>query len=114
VRTLLLVGVDGFADQLRDFGFRLPHTGEYYGPSLALGSADVTLWELVGGYRALANGGRGRRCRLTVRCDRACRRNGAPIGDGAAFVVSDILADRDSRSITFGLENPLATRFGRP
>ena len=31
--------------------------GEYYGPSLALGSADVSLWELVNAYRALANGG---------------------------------------------------------
>jgi len=31
----------------------------------------------------------------------------------AAFVVADVLADRESRSATFGLENPLATRgFG--
>src|SRR5439155_20222870 len=29
----------------------------------------------------------------------------------AAFLVSHILADRESRSATFGLENPLATRF---
>jgi penicillin-binding protein 1C len=29
----------------------------------------------------------------------------------AAFLVSDILADREARSLTFGLENPLATRF---
>ena len=29
----------------------------------------------------------------------------------AAFLISDILSDRDARSITFGLENPLATRF---
>src|SRR5205085_9417718 len=48
VRTVLLVGPDDFADQLRAFGFQLPRPGEYYGPSLALGSADVTLWELVG------------------------------------------------------------------
>ena len=29
----------------------------------------------------------------------------------AAFIVADILADRDSRAVTFGLESPLATRF---
>ena len=29
----------------------------------------------------------------------------------AVFVISDILADRDSRSVTFGLESPLATPF---
>ena len=31
--------------------------GDYYGPSMALGSADVSLWELVNAYRALARGG---------------------------------------------------------
>ena len=29
----------------------------------------------------------------------------------AAFLISDILSDREARSGTFGLENPLATRF---
>ena len=29
----------------------------------------------------------------------------------AAFLISDILSDREARSSTFGLENPLATRF---
>jgi penicillin-binding protein 1C len=30
---------------------------------------------------------------------------------GAAFIISDILSDRAARSITFGYENPLSTRF---
>lgn len=29
----------------------------------------------------------------------------------ASFIISQILSDRESRSTTFGLENPLATRF---
>jgi penicillin-binding protein 1C len=29
----------------------------------------------------------------------------------AAYIITDILADRASRSTTFGLDNPLATRF---
>jgi len=31
-------------------------------------------------------------------------------GPAASFVVADILSDRGARSVTFGLENPLATR----
>jgi penicillin-binding protein 1C len=29
----------------------------------------------------------------------------------ATFLISDILSDRGARSVTFGLENPLSTRF---
>ncbi|MDX2171002.1 MAG: transglycosylase domain-containing protein, partial [Deltaproteobacteria bacterium] len=58
VRTLGLVGAADFAATLRALGFAgVKESGEYYGPSLALGSADVTLWEMVGAYRSLANGG---------------------------------------------------------
>src|SRR6185369_17151609 len=58
VRTLGLVGGDAFAAWLREMGFAaVTESGEYYGPALALGGADVTLWELVTAYRALANGG---------------------------------------------------------
>src|SRR5207244_25672 len=58
VRTLILVGAETFIQQLHKLGFGgLTESGEYYGPSLALGSADVSLWELVNAYRTLANGG---------------------------------------------------------
>ena len=59
VRTLELVGGDAFVARLRAAGFAgIDRAAAYYGPSLALGSADVSLWELVGAYRTLANGGR--------------------------------------------------------
>src|SRR4030095_15984588 len=58
VRTLMLIGPDDFADQLRQLGLgSVPQPGDSYGPSLALASADVTLWELVNAYRTLANAG---------------------------------------------------------
>lgn len=57
VKTLNLLGVDSFVAALRVLGFGGIRTPEFYGPSLALGSADVTLWDLVNAYRALANGG---------------------------------------------------------
>lgn len=111
VRTLNLVGLEAFAEQLRRLGFEgLTESGDYYGPSLALGSADVSLWELVNAYRALANDGIWTPPRMTP---------GEPPGTsrrrlysaGTAFLISNILADRESRSQTFGLENALATPF---
>jgi penicillin-binding protein 1C len=111
VRTLALIGVDAFAETLRALGFAgVTESGDWYGPALALGGADVTLEELVAGYRALANGGVWTPLRLVPD-------GGAPpaahrvFSPAAAFQVTDVLADRDGRSTTFGLESALATRF---
>src|SRR5207249_3081655 len=55
VQTGLLVGLDDLVDRLRQLGIvHLEESGELYGPSLALGSADVSLWELVNAYRTIA------------------------------------------------------------
>ena len=109
VRTLGLVGGDAFVQALRRLGFGLIESGDYYGPALALGSADVSLWEMVNAYRALANGGVWSPLRLTNDESAAARQRvySAP----AAFLVSDILSDRGSRTTTFGIDNPLATRY---
>jgi penicillin-binding protein 1C len=110
VRALSLVGIDPLLRAFRELGIEgLTESADFYGPSLALGSADVSLWELVGAYRALADGGVWSALRL--------ERDREPSGETrvfsreAAFLVSDILSDRDARSYTFGLENPLATSF---
>ncbi len=111
VKTLGIVGAEPFAEQLRRLGLAgLTEPGDYYGPSLALGSADVSLWEIVNAYRTLANGGVWRPLRM--------RPEEPPTGGQrrlysaqTAFLLSHILADREARSGTFGLENPLATPF---
>jgi penicillin-binding protein 1C len=111
VRTLELVGAEAFVQQLRHLGFDgVSEAGEYYGPSLALGSVNVSLWELVSAYRALAYGGvwSPLRLRATEPEAEAARR---VFSEQTAFLLSHILSDRGSRSVTFGLENPLATRF---
>src|SRR5436853_75252 len=64
VRVLELVGAEAFVERLRRLGFGLDRPGGWYGPALALGSADVSLWEMVGAYRALAGAGRWRPLRL--------------------------------------------------
>ena len=111
VRTLELLGPEAFVQRLRRLGFAgLRESGDFYGPALALGSADVSLWQLVNAYRTLANGGVWSPLRMSF--------DGWPAGETrwlypreVAFLVSHILSDRQARSTTFGLENPLATRF---
>jgi penicillin-binding protein 1C len=109
VKALNMIGVDAFVERLKALGFRKLRSAEFYGPSLALGSADVSLWDLVNAYRALANGGRVGPLRLTFD-DQAGALQQA-FSPEAAFLVSHILSDRESRSMTFQLESPLATRY---
>lgn len=110
VRTLVLVGVERLRDRLVDFGYAgLTESGEYYGFSLALGSAEVSLLEQVNAYRALANGGIWTPLRYQPPAAEVASRR--VMSAEAAFLVADILSDAASRSVTFGLDSPLATRF---
>ncbi|HUN53919.1 MAG TPA: penicillin-binding protein 1C [Smithella sp.] len=111
VLTLNLVGTEAFLNKLRMMGIKeISESGDFYGPSLALGSADVSLWELTNAYRTLANGGRWSEAVLTWEGP-AVKNNKTILSAEAAFIVSDILSDREARSGTFGLENSLATKF---
>ena len=133
VRTLVLVTPDALVQRMRALGFdSLVRSGDWYGYSLALGSADVSLLELTNAYRALANGGRYGPA-VRVRDDvtpaapgeaaahtgpRPDARRAAPgwrdaggvVDPAAAFIVADVLADRNARALTFGTENTLALR----
>ena len=110
VRTLLLVGVDAFRDRLWDTGYRgLVEDGDYYGYSLALGSAEVTLLEQADAYRSLANGGRWAPWRLTATDPRADPR--AVTTPQAAWIVANMMADPNARAVTFGLDSSLRLPF---
>jgi len=108
VRTLSLIGVDSFIRKLKELGFNELRDGEFYGLSLALGTADVSLWELVNAYRTFANGGVWSEATLILNGTNLKRR---VFSKEVAFIVSSILSDREARSSTFSLENPLSTRF---
>lgn len=109
VRVLMLTGTENFILKLRQLGFDQLREDDYYGPSLALGAADVTLWELVAAYRTLAEGGMKSGLKLGQEKTNGGRHR--VFSEKAAFLVSDILSDREARSTTFNLENPLSTRF---
>nr|WP_232290823.1 penicillin-binding protein 1C [Polaromonas naphthalenivorans] len=108
VRTLVMVSPDAFARQLRAVGLPLKESGDYYGYSLALGSAEVSLLSLTNAYRTLANGGRFSEVQFGVG---AAVRFLPALDPRAAFIVSDILADPLARARTFGTDSILATRF---
>lgn len=137
VRTLVMVTPERFAQRLTALGLPLKHNGDYYGYSLALGSAEVTLASLSNAYRALANGGvyapwRAQAVDLNT-ADSGHRTNAAPrtatqatalqahkaetlpnaalMNPAASYIVADILSDREARVPTFGLSNALAARY---
>lgn len=108
VRTLLRVGGDDFYQRLKMLGLEtLRENSDYYGYSLALGSADVSLLQLTNAYRVLANGGEWRPTTLFQPSKKALK----VFTQQAAFIVSDILSDRTARFHTFGLNSALATRY---
>ncbi|MFO7707536.1 MAG: penicillin-binding protein 1C [Desulfobacterales bacterium] len=111
VKTAELLGVETFLRTLRELGVEgLVESGDFYGPSLALGTADLTLWELVNAYRTLANGGV--RSALHLNPERPPSTPARRVfSEEAAFLTADILSDREARHVGFGLENVLATRF---
>ena len=113
VRTLVMVSPDAFQRQLKLAGLPLKESGDYYGYSLALGSAEVSLLSLTNAYRTLANGGR--YSATTVQAPAAAKATlpepVPAIDPRAAFIVTDILADPLARARTFGTDSVLATRF---
>ena len=125
VRTVVRLGPEPFLRRLRAAGFAsLKQDGDWYGFSLALGSADVSLLMLANAYRSLANGGQWRPLRATPGKGESpipCRREGCTdvftgqphtaFAPTASFQVGDILADRNARAATFGLESWLATPY---
>jgi len=109
VRTLLMTGLERFYQRLHDVGLdSLTESADYYGYSLALGSAEVNLLELTNAYRTLANGGMQGAIGLLPRRASVKQR---VLDAKAAFIVGDILSDRAARAVTFGLRSELATTY---
>jgi penicillin-binding protein 1C len=108
VRTLVMVSPDAFARELQALDVQLAQPGDYYGYSLALGAAEVSLRDLTNAYRALANGGKASPVVLMPGQKSAARQ---ALDAGAAWIIGDILSDPNARAPTFGTDSLLATRF---
>jgi penicillin-binding protein 1C len=97
----------------------LGEDASYYGPAIALGDGEVSLFELANAYAALARGGVWRPA-VTVRSVRS--RDGVAVPTPAAAerrvfpravadVITDILADPDARLAAFGDRSALDLPF---
>lgn len=112
VRALLITGIEPFRERLRALGYTggLTESGEYYGYSLALGSAGVSLLEQVNAYRTLANGGHWSPLRLRMD-EPAAASSRTVLSPEAAWIISDVLSDRGARALTFDFDGPLSTPY---
>jgi len=107
VRVGAMVGNDALLARLNALGLALPQSAGWYGASLALGSADVSLLALTNAYRTLANGGRHS---AVAMAPGAAAPGARVLNPAAAYLVADILADDNARVRTFGWASALATR----
>ncbi len=97
VRTLQLVGEEAVIQNLKALKFADLQDEDFYGPSLALGTVDVSLWELTQGYRQLAL---------------AAQSSGAPVfSSETKQKIFQVLALPEYRRLTFGLESVLSLPF---
>ncbi|MEX3526267.1 MAG: penicillin-binding protein 1C [Burkholderia sp.] len=112
VRTLVLVTPHRFSRTLTSLGLPLTEEGDYYGYSLALGSADVSLLTLTNAYHALVDGGLALPTFDLPRsgAQAASKLAGKRVFSAeASFIVTDMLGDNNARTRTFGFDSPLAT-----
>ena len=110
VRTLVIAGTEAFRDRLWDTGYRgLTEDGQYYGFSLALGSAEVTLLEQAAAYRSFALGGRWSPLRIRATDPHVEPRR--VLSEQASWLIGSILSDPQARAGTFGLDSALKLPF---
>ncbi|MCB1156412.1 MAG: penicillin-binding protein 1C, partial [Leptospiraceae bacterium] len=109
VKTLSLVGERDFNITLKSLGFSNLENPEFYGLSAALGSPDISLEELTNAYRVLAN--RGKYSPVHYLRESKQEKYSMVFSVQSSELISEILSSRENRALTFGLENPLSTRF---
>lgn len=101
VRMAAELGVGAFLDHLRTLGMAsLGADAEHYGQGLALGTGEVSLFELTRAYAVLARSGDLRDLRLTVDDPRSSGRR--IYSHESAAVITKILADPAARAREFG------------
>ncbi len=114
VRTGAMLGEQALAQRLNALGLALKEPGGFYGPGLALGSAEVTLRDLANAYRALAQQGQWSPVRWlptsTAGSTSPPQTTRRVMQAPAVYQVTHILADNSARATTFGLDSQLATR----
>ncbi|MEO1133943.1 MAG: penicillin-binding protein 1C [Cyanobacteria bacterium J06639_1] len=105
------VGVPEFLTRLRSLGFtHLDRDPDHYGLGLALGSGEVSLWELATAYGTMARQGDAI-APVALLDDRPAKGENA-IGSSETWaLVADMLSDRFARAKSFGIDSALSLPF---
>jgi penicillin-binding protein 1C len=121
VSLLERLGADLLYQRLKQLGFvSLDKSPIHYGVGLTLGNGEVTLLELVRAYSTLARGGLYFGEKSIIKCFDSegkiiIRKKGEKsrriFSNEIAFIISDILSDRDARIPAFGYLSPLNLPF---
>ncbi|MDM4770117.1 transglycosylase domain-containing protein [Solimonas sp. SE-A11] len=102
LKTLQFVGGEPFLQRLQVLGMAgLSRHPDFYGDGIALGNGEVSLFQLVQAYTALARGGRWQPLTL-LESDPAPRPLRTLIQPSAARAISEIISDPQARLLEFG------------
>lgn len=93
-------------ETFKNLGFKELQSAEHYGPSLALGSIDVTLSELTNAYRALALGGYYGDYKFNSDVELVDTRT--VFKKDIADSITQILSESSNRLYSFGLDSQLS------
>lgn len=108
VRVLSMIGPDALLDRLHALGFtHLDKPASYYGLGLTLGGGEVSLWENVRAYVALARGGRAIPLRLMNQAAHVTVIGNEPMWS----LITNMLADPHARVHSFGNHSVLDMPF---
>jgi len=103
VRTIQFTGTERFLQWLRLLGISgLSKSADFYGHGLALGDGEVSLFELVQAYSALARHGAFRPLRALCERHLPSDEIRPVIGPSTAAIIADILSDPQARRLEFG------------
>lgn len=117
VSLLERLGPDLLYRRLKELGFESLGKGPaHYGVGLTLGNGEVTLLELVRAYATLARRGVFRPEKTVLRlvpkmAQTFTSQSRRIFSDQVAYIITDILADRDARVPSFGYLTPLSLPF---
>src|SRR5207247_11096392 len=101
-------GVEAFLERLHRLGFQsLSQAADYYGNGLALGNGEVTLFELVQAYAALARQGIFASLRVVPQEESPAAPERRVYSGEVSPLVADILADPEARRLEFRRANLL-------
>ncbi len=103
VRTVGWLGVPALYDSLHRAGFSsLNERADYYGEGLALGNAEVSLYELARAYSVLAEKGIYHPLKAVFGTEQGEQEGYRVFSEESASIIGDILSDPAARSREFG------------